>query len=116
MLARILEEPDEDLIHVTPTIIHRDTHTAAVVEHEDGRALIVFRSEEEAEKYRRHTGKQPEEEGFKPVAVDLEDLANIIRLHDCTHVAMPEPWTGNGLVDFFAAGDFIGMFRESADV
>lgn len=73
----------------------------------------MFRSEEEAEKYRQDTGKHREEEGFKPVSVDLEDLANIAEMHSCTHVAMPEPWTGKGGVDFFAAADFIEMLRKS---
>ncbi len=114
-------------IHITPTIIHRAyagpdvahefTHGVATVEKpEKGRALIVFRSQEEAEKYRSATGKHPEEEGFRTLALDLEELGHIIEEHGCTHVAMPEPWTDDlsGGVDFFAASDFIAMLEGSA--
>ncbi|MDP9476808.1 MAG: hypothetical protein M3R38_14170 [Actinomycetota bacterium] len=103
-------------IHITPTIIYRldrGVIAAAVVEHEDGRALCVFRSEEEAERYRTSTGKYPESEGFKVVCANHEALKTLLELHGCTHVAMPEPWTGEGEVDFFKAADFIGMLEES---
>ena len=109
---------DEDLIHIIPTVLYRmerGIHAAATVEHSpDGRALLVFRNEEEAEKYRAHTGKHPEPEGWGPVALDLEDLQNVLKMHECTHVAMPEEWTGEGGVDFFKASDFIGMLEERA--
>ncbi len=115
---------EEEGVHITPTIIHRAykrsddeiIHGAATVEKpEKGRALIVFRSQEEAEKYRAATGKHPEEEGFRTAALDLEELGHVLEAHDCTHVAMPEPWTGDdsGGVDFFKAADFIGMLEES---
>jgi hypothetical protein len=109
--------------HITPTIIHRAykrsddeiVHGAATVEHEKGRALIVFRSEEEAEKYRRATGKHSEEEGFRTAALDLEELGHVLEAHECTLVAMPEPWTADrsGRVDFFAPSDFIGMLQPA---
>jgi hypothetical protein len=108
---------EEDLVHVTPTVLYRmhgDKHAAAVVEEAgEGRALIVFRSVEEAEKYRNATGKHPASEGWKPVALELEDLGNVIEMHECTHVVMPEPWTGEGGVDFFEADAFIGMLERS---
>lgn len=118
-LRQARQRVEEEDVHITPTVLYRidqdgERLTAAAVEKpEKGRALIVFRSEKEAEKYRADTGNNPEEEGFKPVSVDSEDLANIIAMHSCTHVAMPEPWTGEGNVDFFAADDFVGMLRES---
>jgi len=108
---------EDDVIHVVPTIIHsgdlaRGTHTVATVEElEKGRALIVFRSEEEAEKYRASTGNHPEAEGWRAAALELEELGRVLEAHGCTHVAMPEEWTGEGAVDFFAAGDFIGMLE-----
>ena len=113
------EQRTEDEVLITPTVIYRideegDRLTAAVVEHEDGRAMTVFRSEEEAEKYRAATGNYPASEGFKAVCVGHEELADILEIHGCTHVAMPEPWIGEGLVDFFKASDFIGMLEESA--
>jgi hypothetical protein len=92
----------------------RNIRSAAVVDEADkGRALLVFRSEEEAEKYRSTTGNYPETEGFKAINVGYEELADLVEIHDCTHVAMPEPWTGKGGVDFFKAADYVGMLRES---
>ncbi len=105
-----------DVLTIYPTVLYRaepDTLTAAVVEGPKGRALLVFRSEGEAEKYRAGTGNSPEAEGWRAVNLGLEDLANVLAMHGCTHVAMPEPWTGEGLVDFFDAGDFIGMLEEA---
>ena len=53
-------------------------------------------------------------EGWGPVALDLEDLANVLEWHGCTHVAMPEEWIGGaGGVDFFEASSFIGMLENS---
>ncbi len=114
-------------IHITPTIIHRAyagpdvthefTHGVATAEKpEKGRALIVFRSQEEAEKYRSATGKHPEEEGFRTATLDLEELGHVLEEHGCTHVAMPEPWTEDRSrgVDFFKASDLIGMLEGSA--
>jgi hypothetical protein len=107
---------DGDLIHIVPTILYRmerGLQAAATVEPEAGRALLVFRNEEEAEKFRADTGKHSEAEGWGPVALDLGDLQNVLKMHECTHVAMPEEWTGEGGVDFFEASDFIGMLEES---
>jgi len=106
----------EDYVHIRPTILcrmERGTLQSATVNRQDGHTMIVFRSEEEAERFREHTGSYPESEGFKPVYVDHKDLANILEMHGCTHVAMPEPWTGEGNVDRFEAADFIGRLEES---
>jgi len=115
----------EEDVHVTPTIIHcahkrsddEIIHGAVTVEQpEKGRALIVFRSQEEAEKYRAATGKHPEEEGFRTASLDLEELGHVLEAHGCTHVAMPEEWTGGkGGVDFFKAADFIGLLRPAGE-
>ncbi len=108
---------DEEHVHIAPTVLYRmdrGTMAAAVVEESGkGRALIVFRSEGEAEKYRAATGKSPEAEGWRPVALELPDLANVLEMHGCSHVAMPEPWTGAGGVDFFAASDFIALLEAA---
>lgn len=104
---------------ISPTVIYRmtsggDGHAAAVAETEDGRALIVFRNEEEAEKYREHTGKYPASEGFKPVSLDHGALDDVMKLHGCTQVAMPEPWGGgDGGVDTFTAENFIRFLEDS---
>ena len=106
----------EDTVHISPTILYRTgrgTLEAAVADRADGRTMIVFRSEEEAEKFRQDTGKFPESEGFKAVGVDHEQLAAFLQVHECTHVGMPEPWDGEGGVDRFEAADFIGMLEES---
>jgi hypothetical protein len=98
----LLRSMRESAAMVMPTCMDRSTQAAAVVEKpEKGRALIVFRSEEEAEKYRSDTGKHPASDGWGPAALDLEDLANVLEMHDCTHVAMLEEWIGGkGGVDF----------------
>src|SRR5215218_1610787 len=108
----------EATVHIEPTVLcrvgrSRGTLEMVTVDADDGRALLVFRSEEEAERYREHTGSYPESEGFKPIRVDHKDLANIIEMHGCTHVDMPEPWTGEGGVDRFEADVFVGMLEES---
>jgi len=105
----------EDYVHIRPTILcrmGRDTVEAVTVEGEDGRAMVVFRSEEEAEKFRSYTGLYPEAEGFRAVSVDHEQLAAFLEAHSCTLVGMPEPW-GEGGVDRFEADVFIGMLEES---
>ena len=105
-----------DIVEVRPTVLYRmapETVTAAVVEGPEGRALIVFRSEGETGKYRAATGNHPEADGWRPVAPDLRGISDLLELHGCTHVAMPEPWTETGGVDFFAAADFIGMLEEA---
>ena len=109
---------DEERVHLAPTVLRRVTPekvAAAVVEGPEGqgRALIVFRSQEEAEKYRAATGNHPEAEGWAPVAVGLRELSDVLEMHGCDHVAMPEPWTGKAGVDFFAAPDFIEMLEAA---
>jgi hypothetical protein len=106
----------EDYVHIRPTILcrmDRGTLQAATAKRRDGHTMIVFRSEEEAERFRSHTGLYPESEGFKPVALSHKHLEGVIGMLGCTHVAMPEPWTGEGGVDRFTAADFIAMLEES---
>jgi hypothetical protein len=107
----------EDTVHISPTILYRAGRgklEAAAVDEGDELTMIVFRSEEEAERFRQDTGKYPESEGFKAVNVDHEQLAAFLRVHRYTHVGMPEPWDGEGgVVDRFEAADFIGLLEES---
>ena len=65
--------------------------------------MIVFRYEEEGENYHSQTDKYPKSEGFKAVTLPHGDLQDILKMHSCTHLAMPEPWTGEGGVDRFLA-------------
>lgn len=115
----VRDEGDEEGFVLRPTVIYRmtpdgDGHAAAVADTEEGRALIVFRNEEEAEKYREYSGKYPASEGFKPVSLDHGALADVMKLHGCTHVAMPGPWVGgDGGVDTFTAENFIRLLEES---
>ena len=107
----------EDTVYIRPTILCRlDRGTLATVtaDADDGRAMVVFRDEEEAERFRSATGRYPESEGFKPVTLSHKNLEDVLRMHGCSHVAMPEPWTGEGNVDRFEAAAFIGMLEESA--
>jgi hypothetical protein len=102
--------------HISPTILYRvgqRTLEAVTVNARDGHIMLVFRSEEEAEKFRSHTGLYSEAEGFRPLGVDHEQLAAFLWAHECTHVAMPEAWATEGGVDRFEAEAFIGMLEES---
>jgi hypothetical protein len=109
------ENMTEETIYVTPTAIFRagrGTREAAVVDGEKGRALFLFRNEEDAEEYRRHTGIYPAEEGFKPVSLEVGALRDVLAEYGCTHVVSPKPLTADSEgPDFFAAEDFIAMLE-----
>jgi hypothetical protein len=104
-------------IYLTPTAIFRagrGTLEAATAGGKCGKALIVFRDEEEAERFCADTGKYPAAEGFKPVALHHKHLQDVIGIYGCSHVAMPEPWGSEGGVGFYEAGGFVGLLEESA--
>jgi hypothetical protein len=106
----------EDTVHIEPTILYRrgrGTLEAVTVNARDGHTMVVFRSEEEAEKFRSHTGLYSEDSGFRTLSVDHEQLAAFLEAHECTHVALPEAWVMEGGVDRFEAEAFIGMLEES---
>ncbi len=103
---------------ITPTVLYkldpsRDLAATSVVEAELGQALLVFRSEADAEAFRRTTGRCPASEGFWAVNVDHEQIAHILAAHDLSVVAMPEPWTGRGRVDLFTAENFVRFLEGS---
>jgi hypothetical protein len=107
----------EDTVHISPTILYRrgrGTLEAVTVDRRDEHTMIVFRSQEEAEKFRSHTGLYSEGSGFRALCVDHEQLAAFLWAHECTHVAMPEAWVMEGGVDRFEAEAFIGMLEKSA--
>ncbi len=109
----------EDTHHITPTVVYRaggGTLEAAVADHEKGRALFLFSSEEEADEYRRETGTYPAEEGFVSVPLDVTALKDLLTLHECTHVVMPRSLTGEEHPDVFAAEDFVWLLEEAARV
>jgi hypothetical protein len=108
----------EDIIILEPTIIRKralaeDLDYIMSVPSEN--ALVVFRSEDEAEKFRSMSGLHPASEGFEAVRVDERDIGRICVKAGLSSVAMPEPWTGAAGVDFFDAAEFIGMLRESLE-
>ena len=84
----------EDAVYIRPTILCRlDRGTLATVTADagDGRTMIVFRDEEEAERFRAATGRYPESEGFKPVALSHKHLEDVIGMLGCSHVAPGGP-------------------------
>jgi hypothetical protein len=104
-----------------PTVLYRmdperDLQSTATVPTEIGEALIVFRSEEDAEKFRRDTGRCPASEGFKPVNLSGEEISGVLDMHGLSVVAMPEPWTGeeSSSVDVFARENFFRFLEECA--
>ena len=105
----------ESAAYIQPTII------VMRVEGEEGvayvgreNALLVFRSEEEVEKFRDETGMYPASEGFEAVAVDEAEIARTCIRHNLSRICIPEaPWTGTTSVDFIDAEDFVRMLRES---
>ncbi len=106
----------EETHDFTPTVVYRaggGALEATVVDHEKGRALFLFSSEEEAEEYRRETGTYPRRaEGFVNVPLDLEALKDLLALHECTHVVMPRSLTGEEHPDFIPADGFVELLEE----
>ena len=103
---------------ISPTVLAKlcnpDCVAFASVGEGEGLALIVFRSMAEAERFQRATGKHTAGQGFKRVGLDRVSLAHVLEAGAYPLVAMPEaPWTGEGGVDAFAAGDFVAMLEES---
>ena len=104
----------ESTTFVRPTIIaRRDAAKEYVMYVARENALVVFRSEEEVEKFRDHSGLHPESEGFEAVVVDEIQIARTCFRHGLTNVCLPEPWTGTSGVDFFDLADFVAMLKES---
>jgi hypothetical protein len=105
-------------IYISPTIIAKrdaDEDKEAVMYVGSENALVVFRSEEEVEKFRDYSGLYPASEGYDAVGVGEVELARVLVRHDFQKVCMPEPWTGTNRVDFFDAADFCRMLRDSLE-
>jgi hypothetical protein len=105
-------------IYISPTIIAKrdaDEDKEAVMYVGSENALVVFRSEEEVEKFRDYSGLYPSSKGYDAVGVDEVALARVCVRHGFQRVCMPEPWTGTSGVDFFDAADFVRMLRESPE-
>jgi hypothetical protein len=104
----------QDTIQVTPTLIRRvlpdrieiaDVPSAVA----EGRALLVFLNEEQAEAFRRETGSFPSSEGFIAQATNLEGLKAIQLVWKFERVAMrgPEP----DVVSEYDADEFMAMLE-----
>jgi hypothetical protein len=111
-----------EAIYAAPAVVCRFTLTreglkieAAVVE-EEGRALLVFRNEEEAESWRREWGLYPAEEGFKVLPAEDEMLRDLLQRHGCTQVITPNSWLGEDRADFFTAENFMRILEEGVPV
>ena len=111
-----IEEP----IYVAPAILCRVYPVpegarveTATVENEDGRALVVFRNEQEAEDWRRFHGRFPVEEAFKPYPADDNALRMFIEMHGCTQVVTPNSWVGEDRADFFTVENFMKLLDSS---
>jgi hypothetical protein len=105
-----------DTIKVTPTLIRRiraaeDRIEMASVPTKDGegRALLVFMNEAQAEAFRSETGAYPASEGFVAQATFLDGLRAILDAWKYTRVALrgPEPEA----VREFDADEFIAMLE-----
>jgi hypothetical protein len=108
----------DDVFILEPTVLYRldpgrDLAGAATARTEIGEALLVFRSEADAEAFRRTTGRCPASEGFGAVNVDHEQIADLLAAHNLSVVAMPERWTGRGRVDLFTGENFLQFLEES---
>jgi hypothetical protein len=108
-----------DTFILEPTVLYRldpsrDLAGAATARTEIGEALLVFRSEADAEAFRRSTGRCPASEGFGAVNLDHEQIADLLAAHNLSVVAMPEPWTGGAArVDLFTGENFLQFLEES---
>jgi hypothetical protein len=110
-----------EAIYAAPAVVCRFTLSreelkieAATVEHEEGRALLVFRNEEEAESWRREWGLYPAEEGFKVLPAEDEMLRDLLQRHGCTQVITPNSWLGEDRADFFTAENFMKILESAA--
>jgi hypothetical protein len=108
----------QNTIRVTPTLIRRvlpDRIELADVPGEGGqRALLVFLNEEQAEAFRRETGRFPASEGFVAQATNLEGLKAIQLVWKFPQVALrgPEPDT----VSEYDADYFMAMLEGAERV
>jgi hypothetical protein len=106
----------QDTIQVTPALIRRVLPgkieiADAPSEGAEGRALLVFINEDQAEAFRRETGRFPASEGFIAQATNLAGLKAIQLVWKFPRVVLcgPEP----DIVSYFEAGDFMAMLEAA---
>ena len=110
----------EEPLAITPTDIVRDREgdeTFGLVTAFEGEdeALIVFRGPEDAFGFQEHVGRYTPEEGYRVIGMDHRALDALLEREGIGYVAMPEPWTGKGMVDLFERGDFFALLEESLE-
>jgi hypothetical protein len=107
----------DDLICIEPTIIKwTSTEQEEVVAHIRGEgaeesALLVFRTEEEAEDFRSAVLKVSEAEGFTVEGVDHYELARIVGTHRFPRIAMPKSWGEKDLL-WFSSWGFLELLGD----
>ena len=105
----------EEEFAIYPTVIGRaePDRIGFVTATQDGdEALIVFRSPEEADRFREYTGRYGSEEGYRLLRVDVEEISCVLEVQGLSFVAFPEPWTGYGGIDLFTAENFLRFLEE----
>jgi hypothetical protein len=110
----------QDVYTITPHIIERwviadKVEVASVPGPEDGcPALLMFTDEDEAERFRRETGRYPADAGCEVVYVDLDGLRNLIHTWGYRSVAVVglEP---DGRADFFDAETFCELLEDAEE-
>jgi len=86
---------------------------SGVLNRPNGRAMFVFRSEHEAERYRTESGSYPEAEG-KAVHLSPEHMRGLLEIHEVPHVAFPQELSGGGrYVHFYEAPYFLTMLEAA---
>ena len=75
------------------------------------RALLVFSSPEQAERFRAETDRFPASEGWNVKRADLDGLRTVIEVFGYKHVALrgPEPDT----IGEFGADEFVALVEEA---
>jgi hypothetical protein len=114
--SRDEEENMQETIQVTPTLIRRvlpdkieiaDVASSGAEE----RALLVFLNEEQAEAFRRETGRFPASEGFVAQATNLEGLKAIQLVWKFPRVVLRGPESDT--VSEYDAGEFMAMLEAA---
>ncbi len=108
----------EETIRVSPTVLvwwrpEEDSYGVVTAGEGAEKALVVFRNAEDARAFQGQTGKHTPAQGIEPKRAGLEELAALLEDQGIAWVAVPEAWTGEGMVDLFGAGDFLDMLETS---
>ena len=85
----------------------------AVLNHPNGRALFVYRSEE-ADRYRHEEGYYPKGEGRDAVTLKRDHRRGLLQTQGIQRVAFPQELSGGGrYVHFYEARYFLAMLEAA---